>query len=56
MDIETNIKEAESKESIKIKKVNYYLSTRPDEDASVTFCLLLHDPYDLMAKLDKKNN
>ena len=56
MDIEAKIEEAESKESIKINKVNYYLSTGADEDASATFCLSLHDPHDLMAALDERKN
>jgi hypothetical protein len=54
MDIEEAIHKEEQKETILIKKVNYYLRTRTEEEASANFCLLLHDPHDLMQAIEER--
>lgn len=56
MEIEEEIKKEEKKETILINKVNYYLTTRTDEEASVNFRLLLHDPHDLMEAIEERRN
>jgi len=56
MDIEEEIIKEEEKETILINKVNYFLSTRTDEEASANFCLLLHDPHDLMKAIEERRN
>ena len=53
MDIEEIIYADEEKETIQIIKVNYYINTK--NDPNINFCLLLHDPHDLMKAVDERN-
>lgn len=56
MDIEEEIHKKEEKETIIINKVDYYLTTRTDEEASVNFRLFLHDPHDLLKVIEDRGN
>ena len=55
MEIESEIAVKESKDSVKVNKVNYYLSTKDCDEPSITFKLFLIDPHDLMAAIEKRN-
>ena len=52
MDIEEIIEAEGEKETIQIIKVNYYINTK--NDPNINFCLLLHDPHDLMKEVDER--